>query len=177
MDANRLRLDFLAFALAVSGLCVAMLGFFATRNAAALLMAGLCLAGLIAGRLAGISGLALLGVAVGLLACLWLVWVDAPVGPRKASAGAHAVGGTLIAWAIAITLRARGVRSWALVTMLVLLALTVAWEVAELIADTAIGTALVPSATDSAFDIAFGCFGGLVGIVSAALLAPRRPEG
>jgi hypothetical protein len=177
MDATRLRLDPLAFALAVSGLCLAILGFFATRNAAALLMAGLCLAGLIAGRLAGIPGVVLLAVAVGLLACLWLVWVDAPVGPRKASTGAHAVGGTLIAWAIAITLRRRGVRSWAMVTMLVLLALTLAWEAAELIADAAIGTGLAPSATDSAFDIAFGCLGGLVGIASAVLLAPRRLEG
>ena len=178
MDASRPRIDLFAFALAVCGLGVAMLGFASARNGAALLMAGLCLAGLVVGRLAGISGLALLAVAIGLLVCLWLVWVDTPVGPRKTSAGAHAVGGTLIAWAIASTLRRRGVRWWVLVTMTALFTVTLAWEAAELTADVVVGTGLTPSVRDSTLDVAFGCFGGLVGIASAALLAPpERRDG
>jgi hypothetical protein len=177
MHADRLRIDVLAFAVAIGVLAAAMLAFAASQKGAALVMGGLCLAGLIAGRLAGVSGPALLAVAVGLLGSLWLIVGDAPIGPRETSAAAHVVGGTVIGWAIATTLRGRGVRAWALVTMIALLVLTLAWEAAELISEITVDTSLDLSVSDSTLDVAFGCFGGLVGVASAALLAPPERRG
>ena len=53
MDAGRLRIDLFAFALGALALLSAF--FYGDRNGAALIMCALCLAGLLAARLAGFS--------------------------------------------------------------------------------------------------------------------------
>ena len=139
------------------------------------MMCGICLAGLIAGRLAGISGGVILVAALGLVAILWVVWVDPLSTPRRTSAFAHSAGGVLAGWGIATTLLRRGVPTWAL--------------------DRPrggdrphhrLGARRVRSATacstrpssrtgsTPAWDIFFGCAGGVAGMVVARLLTPQR---
>ena len=104
------------------------------------------MAGLIAGRFAGISGGVILAVALGLVAILWVVWVDPLSTPRRTNAFAHSAGGALAGWGIATTLLRRGVPGWAVGAALAgVLALTVGWEFAEFLGDRALDTALVPS--------------------------------
>ena len=141
-------------------------------------MCGLCLAGLVGGRLAGIPGRALLGVALGLVVLLWLVWIDPPSTGRRTSAFAHAAGGVLAGWAFAITLRPRlSWPAWGFVAMTGILALVFAWELGEWIGDRALETALIPSKRDSALDIFLGSAGGAVAIAAVRWLAPRRSAG
>ncbi len=181
MGIPRQRMDALAFALALATLLATTFGFAAARNGAALVMCATCLAGIICGRLAGISGGVTLAVALGLVAILWIVWVDPLSTPRRTNAVAHSAGGALAGWAIATTVLRRRSPAWALVAMIGVLALTVGWELAELAGDRVLDTALIPSARDSAFDIFFGCLGGAAGIATARLLTaidrPARPMG
>jgi len=133
-------------------------------------MCGICLAGAVAGRVARVPGPVMLAVALGVLAILWMVWVDPPTSSRRTSALAHAGGGALAGWALATTLLARGRRYWAVGALVGILALTVIWEIGELVGDEIFDTALIPKASDSAEDILFGCFGGIAGIATARVL-------
>jgi hypothetical protein len=172
MAASRDNLDWFAFAAAIVVLSAPTLWFVAERNGAAAVMCGLLLAGLFAGRLAGVPGTVLLPVSLGLALILWMVWFD-PVGggPQRTSALAHGAGGLLAGWALAITLRRRlPAPEWALAALLVVGALTIAWELGEYLGDSVLDTSLVPSKGDSAFDIFFGGVGGAAGIALAALL-------
>jgi hypothetical protein len=176
MEVARPRFDMLAFGLALALLATATAGFVANRNGAAAIMCGMCFAGLIAGRLVGISGTVLLPVALGLALILWMVWVDQPTSTRATSAIAHAFGGVLAGWAIAATLR-RHIDDWLSVMLLSLSAvvvLTGVWEVAEYVGDRLFDTALVPKKRDSAEDVFFGTAGGLFGIAFAGLMALVR---
>lgn len=133
-------------------------------------MCGICLAGLVGGRVAGISGPIMLVVALGVLAILWMVWVDPPSTSRRTSALAHGLGGALAGWALATSLHARRWPAWAAAAMIAVLALTIVWELGELIGDGILDTALVPSAGDSALDIILGCMGAAAGVGGAWLL-------
>ena len=177
VEAERPSLDGAAFLLALAAIGIAALAFVATRNGAALIMCSILLAGLVAGRVAGIAGGTLLLVALGLGAVLWIVWIDPVAGPRRTSAIAHFTGGALVAWALGQTLKARGFRHWAEATIVVVAALTVGWEIAEIIGDRVLDTALVPNRTDSALDIFFGCLGGLAGLGVAGFLSLRADSG
>lgn len=175
MELPRQRLDTLAFALGLAALFAACWGFASTRNGAAVVMCGICMAGLIAGRLAGISGGVILAVSLGLVAILWVVWVDPLSTPRRTNAFAHSAGGALAGWGIATTLLRRGIPTWAPVALVAVGALAVGWELAEFLGDGLLDTALVPSRIDSAYDILFGCCGGIAGIVAARILTgPAR---
>lgn len=175
MQIERRTLDAFAFALAIGAISAAAFLFATRANGAAFVMCAICFAGLVAGRLARISGLALLLVAIGLVGILWVAWVDPLSTSRRTSAFAHTSGGLLVGGAIASTLRSRGVRGWAVWALVAVAALTVGWEVCEYLGDRALDTALVPNRGDSAEDVLFGCFGGAVGILVVALL-PSRPE-
>ena len=173
MSAQRSEIDGIAFGLALGALGAATLAFFVTRNGAALVMCGLCLTGLLVGRLAGVPGPVLLFAALGLSWILWIVWVDPVASPRKTSAAAHVGGGALVGWALSEALRRRGFGYWPLLALAGVLALAIAWEIGELIGDSILGTALVPDRSDSAVDIFFGCAGGAIGVGFARLIAPR----
>jgi hypothetical protein len=169
---GRLRIDLFAFALGA----LALLGvaFFETRNGAALVMCALCFAGLVAGRFAGFSNRALVPLAIGLLAILWMIWVDETFTGRQMSMIAHGLGGALIGWALSEYLRVRiSWPQWGLVALVAVFGLTVLWELGEYMGDRVLGTSLRPDKTDSAFDIFFGTFGGATTVVLAWLLAPR----
>ena len=170
--ASRLRIDLFAFAL--GALALLSLAFFETRNGAALVMCGLCLAGLLAARLVGFTNRALVPLAVGLLAILWMIWFDDTFSGPRMSMIAHGVGGALIGWALAEYLRVRiGWPQWGVVALVAVFGLTVLWELGEFIGDHALGTALQPNKRDSAFDIFFGTLGGAATVTLAWLLAPR----
>jgi hypothetical protein len=175
---SRPRLDLLAFGLALALVAWPAVGFISERNGAASIMCAMCLAGLVAGRVAGVPGRVLLPVALGLLVVLWMVWIDPPASSRKTSALAHAIGGTLAGWALAETLRRR-IAGWlaiAILALLVVVCLTVIWELGEYAGDRLFDTALVPRKRDSAEDILFGTLGGAVGILFAAVVASLRPR-
>jgi hypothetical protein len=178
MELRRQAVDALAFVVALAALSAATLEFVANRNGAAVVMCGLCLAGLVAGRIAGVSGLTLLPVALGLAAILWMVWIDPPAGSHKTSALAHAGGGALAGWAIAETLRGR-VRwpLWAAAAIAGVLALAAVWEVGEYLGDRLLDTALVPSERDSALDVFFGGVGATGAVTFVRLLTPRGASG
>ncbi|MQA76034.1 MAG: hypothetical protein GEU88_17155 [Solirubrobacterales bacterium] len=178
MEVRRPQIDALAFALALAALGTATLGFVATRNGAAVVMCGLCLAGLVGGRVVGIPGFALLPVAIGLDVILWLVWIDPPAGSHTMSAFAHGAGGALAGWAIAETLRGR-LRwpLWAIGAIVAVVCLAVAWELGEFIGDRVLDTSLIPSRRDSALDIFFGGLGATSAVALVCLLAPRRGAG
>ena len=72
MNTDRLRLD--PFALALGALALLTLAFVSARNGAALVMCVLCFAGLLSARLIGFSNRALVPLALGLIALLWIVW-------------------------------------------------------------------------------------------------------
>jgi hypothetical protein len=174
MEARSPRIDLFAFAL--GALALLTLGFFAARNGAAVIMCGLCLAGLIAARLAGFSNRALVPATLGLVAILWMAWFHPPGGSHETSALAHGFGGLLVGWALAEYLRHRiAWPLWALSAVAAVLCVTVMWEIGEYIGDRAFDTALIPSARDSALDIFFGTLGGVGGAsLALLLLSPKR---
>ena len=169
---DRLRIDLFAFALGALALLSA--AFYYSRNGAALVMCALCVAGLLAARLAGFSNRALVPVAAGLVVILWMVWIDPPAGSHKTSALAHCAGGALIGWAVSEYLRGRlAWPQWGLAALTAVVGVTVLWELGEYLGDHLLGTALQPNKTDSAVDIFFGSFGGATTVALAWLLAPR----
>ena len=172
MDGRRLRLD--PFAFALGALSLLTFGFFAARNGGALIMCGLCFAGLIAARLAGFSNRALVPLTVGLVILLWVLWIHPPpLTSQQTSALAHGIGGILVGWAVAEFLRGRvDWPLWAIGAVGVVFGLTILWELGELLGDRVLDTALIPSKRDSAMDVAFGTLGGAVGTMVAALAAP-----
>lgn len=175
MPTERLRIDLFAFAL--GALALLSLAFLGARNGAALLMCGLCFAGLLVARLLGFSNRALVPLALGLVVILWMVWVDPPASGRKTSALAHGAGGLLVGWALAEYLRVRVAWPlWGLVAMVAVFGLTVVWELGEYVGDRVLTTALVPDKLDSALDILFGTLGGAVAVGAAWLFMPRSPE-
>jgi hypothetical protein len=180
VDTPRPRLDLLAFALALALVAWPAIAFVSERNGAAAIMCAMCLAGIVAGRIVGVPGRVLLPVAFGLMVVLWMVWIgDVPVGPRKTSALAHAIGGTLAGWALVEVLRHRipDLLAVALLALSVVIFLTLVWELGEYAGDRVFDTALIPSNRDSAEDILFGTFGGLVGITFASVVASWRRGG
>jgi hypothetical protein len=175
MDLNRLRID--AFAFALGALALLTAGFFSTRNSGAVVMCGLCLAGLLVARLAGFSNRALWPLAGGLVVLLWMAWLNPVSDPRTTSAIAHAIGGALVGWALAEFLRGRmSWPGWGLAAIAAVVGVTVAWELGEYMADRLLGSSLAPNKTDSALDIFFGTFGGFATVAFAWLLASRAPE-
>ena len=173
MDVRRLRIDLFAFAL--GALTLLSFAFFGDRNGAALIMCALVIGGLLVARIAGFSNRALVPVALGLVAILWMVWIDPPASSHKTSAFAHFSGGALVGWAVAEYLRTRVAWPlWALAALAAVFGLTVLWEIGEVVGDRLLTTSLVPSARDSAEDIFFGVAGGSVAVAIAWLLAPRR---
>ena len=176
MNLGRLRIDL--FSAALGALALLTLAFVATRNSAAVVMCGLCFAGLLAARAAGFDNRALVPLTAGLIVILWVVWVDPPAaGPRKISALAHFGGGGLVGWALAEYLRTRiAWPAWGAAAIAAVFGLTVVWELGELIADTVLTTALVPDPRDSALDIFFGSLGGSLTVGLAWALMPRTRE-
>ena len=177
MSDRRLRLDDLAYAFALGMLGLIALAFYAARNGAALIMCGLIFAGLVVARLARFSPRTLVPVALGLVAILWIVWIDPPAGPQRTSAMAHFAGGALVGWALAQYLRPRlPWWLWAPAALVAVFGVTVFWEVGELVADRALETALIPNVWDSALDIFFGSLGGagVIFLVSLLPAADRR---
>jgi hypothetical protein len=176
MDAERLRIDLFAFAL--GALTLLTLAFFGAGNGAALVMCGLCLVGLLAGRLLGFSNRALVPLALGLVVILWLVWIDPPASSRKTSAIAHAAGGALVGWALAEYLRARVAWPfWGAAALAAVFGLTLLWELGEYVGDRVLGTSLDPNRLDSALDVFFGSLGGAGAVAFAWLLARPRRDG
>jgi hypothetical protein len=176
VDLPHPRLDLLAFALALALVAWATIAFVSERNGPATIMCTMCLVGLIAGRIVGVPGRVLLPAALGLVVVLWIVWVDPVTSPRKTSALAHTIGGTLVGWALAEALRQR-ISDWLVVALLalsVVIVLTLAWELGEYAGDRLLDTALIPSKRNSAEDILFGIAGGLVGIAFARVVAFLR---
>src|SRR5688500_6507664 len=135
MDDRRLRLDLFVFAVALGAVALLTLSFFSSRNGAALVMCGICIAGLIAARLIGFSNRALVPVAAGFVVLLYLVWINPPfdsASDHRTSALAHGVGGLLIGWAVAEYLRGRVEWPlWAIGAVAVVFGLTVVWEIGE----------------------------------------------
>ncbi len=175
MDGRRPRLDLFAFAL--GALALLTVAFFSARNGAALIMCSHLLAGLVCGRLVGLSNRALVPVALGFIVLLYLVWVNPPFDSEdhRNSALVHGLGGVLIGWAAAEYLRGRVAWPlWAIGAVGVVLGLTVVWEIGEYLGDRILDTALIPSKRDSAIDISFGTLGGACGV---AARVPRRPHG
>ncbi len=173
MQTERLRIDLFAFAL--GALALLSLAFFGARNGAALVMCGLCFAGLLAARLVGFSNRALVPLAFGLVVILWMVWIDPPASSRKTSTLAHGAGGLLIGWALAEYLRVRiAWPLWGLAAAAAVFTLTVLWELGEYLGDRVLTTALIPNKLDSVYDIAFGTAGGLLAVAVAWLLLPGR---
>jgi hypothetical protein len=173
VELLRPRLDRLAFVIALALLAWPAIGFVAERNGAAAIMCAMCVAGLVAGRIAGVPGTVLLPVAFGLTLVLTLVWIGSPVGWRKTSALAHATGGTLAGWALVEALRRR-IRDPVMVILVAVsavFALTLVWELGEYVGDRLFDTALQPSRRDSEEDIFFGTAGGVFGIAVGALVA------
>jgi hypothetical protein len=178
MDGRRLRLD--PFAFALGALSLLTLGFFAARNGAAVIMCSLCFAGLAAARIFGFSNRALVPLAGGLVAILFILWVGdpLPLTSHQLSAFAHASGGVLVGWAVSEYLRGRvGWPTWAIAAMGVVFGLTVLWELGEYVGDRVLNTALETSKTDSALDITFGTFGGAVGTFIATLVPSKLGRG
>jgi hypothetical protein len=176
MDAQRLRIDLFAFAL--GALTLLTLAFFGAGNGAALVMCGLCLAGLLVARLLGFSNRALVPLALGLIVILWLVWIDPPASSRMTSVIAHGAGGALAGWAVAEYLRARiAWPAWGAASVAVVFGLTLLWEVGEYVGDRVLTTSLDPYLRDSVLDIFFGSLGGTAAVGLAWLLARPRRDG
>jgi hypothetical protein len=174
VDASRFRID--SFAFALGGLALVTLAFVVERNGAAVIMCGLCFAGLLTARGVGFSGRALVPLALGLVVILLMVWSASPLSSWQTSTLAHLGGGALMGWVLAEFLRARlSWPLWALLALAGICTLTVVWELGEYLGDRTFETALVPSRLDSAVDIFFGSLGGAIGIgVAWLLLLPRR---
>jgi hypothetical protein len=175
MNTSRPRFD-PAFALALGLMALTAVGFVSERNGGATLMCAMCLAGLVAGGIVGVPGRVLLPVAFGFVVVLWMNWTGLPASPRETSAFAHAIGGSLVGWALVEVLRRR-IRDWpsvALAALTVVIVLTLVWELGEYVGDRLFDTALEPGWRDSAIDIFFGTAGGIVGIAVAGLAASLR---
>ena len=173
MDASRFRID--SFGFALGGLALLGLAFVVERNGAAVIMWGLCVAGLLTARGVGFSGRALVPLALGLVVILVMVWSAPPLSSWQTSTLAHLGGGALMGWVLAESLRARfGWPLWALVALAGVCTLTVVWELGEYLGDRTFETSLDPNRRDSAFDIFFGSLGGAIGIGVVWLLLPRR---
>jgi hypothetical protein len=173
VHASRFRID--SFAFALGALALLTLAFVVERNGAAVIMCGLCFAGLLTARAIGFSRRALVPLALGLVVILLVVWSASPLSSWETSTLAHLGGGVLVGWVLAEFLRARfGWPSSALVALAGVCALTVVWELGEYLGDRTFETALVPSRLDSAVDIFFGSLGGAIGIGVVWLLLPRR---
>jgi hypothetical protein len=170
--AGRPRIDLFPFA--VGALAVPGFAFLSARNGAALVMCGLCLAGLLAGRAAGFSNRALVPLGLGLAVILWFVWIDPLASGPKTSALAHFGGGALVGWALSEFLRTRVAWPyWAALALTAVFGITVLWELGEYLGDRTLGTALAPNRFESAFDIFFGALGGSLTVALAWLFAPR----
>lgn len=173
MDVSRFRID--SFVFALGALALLTFAFVSDRNGAAVIMCGLCFAGLLTGRVAGFSNRALVPLALGLVVILWMVWIAPPLSSRQTSTLAHFAGGALMGWALAEYLRGRlGWPVWALVALVAVSTLTIVWELGEYLGDRTLETSLIPNRRDSALDIFFGSLGGTIGIGVAWLLLPRR---
>lgn len=175
MDVGRLRID--PFAFALGALALLTFAFLAARNGAALIMCGLCIAGLLAARVIGFSDRALVPVAVGVVGLLWVVWIVQPGDSHQTSALAHGMGGVLAGWAIAEYLRSRlEGPEWMIAAFAAVVLIAVLWELGEYVGDRALDTGLIPNKRDSAVDIAFGACGGAIGVAVAWLLLSSRPR-
>ena len=173
---TRFRIDLFAFALGALALLSA--AFYNSRNGAAFVMCGLCVAGLVAARLAGFSNRALVPVAAGVVVLLWMVWIDPPASSQRTSALAHGAGGALVGWALSEYLRGRiSWPQWGIVALVAVFGVTVLWEIGEYAGDHLLTTDLQLNKTDSALDIFLGCFGGATTVALAWLLAPRTARG
>ena len=175
MNTWRPRFD-PAFALALGLMALTAVGFISERNGAATLMCAMCLAGLLAGGIVGVPGRVLLPVAFGFVVVLWLNWSGLPTGPRETSAFAHAIGGSLVGWAL-VEVLCRRIRDWlsaALVALTVVIVLTLVWELGEYVGDRLFDTAVEPGWRDSAIDIFFGTAGGIIGIAVGGLAVSLR---
>ena len=173
MNTGRLRLDLFAFAL--GALALLTVAFVSGRNGGAVVMCGLCFAGLLSARLIGFSNRALVPLALGLVALLWLVWIQPPASSHQTSALAHGAGGVLAGWALAEFLRTRmPALQWMILALAGVFALTVLWELGEYFGDRMLTTGLIPNKRDSAVDILLGSFGGALGVGFAWLLLPHR---
>jgi hypothetical protein len=108
-----------------------------------------------------------------------MIWIDSPVGPRKTSALAHAIGGALAGWALVEALGhlIRDLLLVALMAISAVIVLTLVRELGEYAGDRLFDTALQPSKRDSAEDILFGTAGGMVGIVFGGCVAFWRRGG
>ena len=158
--------------LALGALCLLGLGFYAARNAPAVIMCAFCFGGVVVARIGGFSNRAVVPLALGLVALLVFVWSSPPEDALRTSALAHLAGGCLAGWAIAEFLGARTGGATLVVTAIAaVVAITIAWELGEILADRTFDTALTPSKRDSAFDIFFGTLGGTLGVGASMLLA------
>ena len=88
---SRARLDLLAFGLALVLVASPAIGFISERNGAAAIMSIMCLAGLLAGRIAGVPGRVLLAGAFGLLVVLWIARCRCATGPPLPPRGASVI--------------------------------------------------------------------------------------
>ena len=175
VDASRFRID--SFTFALGGLALLTLAFVVERHGAAVMMCGLCFAGLLTARGVGFSGRALVPLALGLVVILLMVWSTPPLSAWQTSTLAHLGGGALMGWVLAEFLRVRlGWPLWALVAVAAVGTLTVVWELGEYLGDLTLETSLIPNRRDSAFDIFFGSLGGAIGIGVAWLLLPLRGQ-
>jgi hypothetical protein len=173
MDVGRLRID--GFAFALGALALLTFAFVYTRNGAALIMCGLCFAGLLTARVVGFSNRALVPVALGVVALLWIVWIEQPGDSHQTSALAHGLGGVLAGWAFSEFLRTRlDPPLWLFAAIAGVITLTVLWELGEYVGDRALDTGLIPNKRDSAVDIIVGSGGGALGVTLAWLVLPQR---
>ena len=170
MQTARPQLDHLAFVFALALMAWPAILFVSERNGAAAVMSAMCLAGLVGGRVVGVPGRVLLGVAIGLLVALWMIWIHPPAGARRTSALAHTIGGILVGWALveALRHRMRNPLAIALLALSAVVALTLVWELGEYAGDRLFDTTLQPRKQDSAEDILFGIAGGRIGSPSPA---------
>jgi hypothetical protein len=174
---DRRLIDLSAYAFALGALALLALAFLAARNGAALIMCGLIFTGLVVARLADFSTRTLVPVALGLVAILWMVWIDPPASSHKTSAIAHTAGGALVGWAVSEYLRVRiAWPVWAAAALAAAFGVTLLWEIGELAGDRVLDTALVPNPLDSVADVFFGTAGATAAIFTAWLLAPRPRE-
>ena len=172
MDTGRFRIG--SFVCALGGFGLLTLAFVVERNGAAVIMCGLCVAGLLTARGLGFPGRALLPLAAGLVVILLMVWSAPPLSAWETSTLAHLAGGALVGWVLADFLQTRlGRPWWALAVVAGVCTLTVVWEIGEFLGDRVFATALIPSWGDSAVDIVSGTLGGAIGLGVAWLLRRR----
>jgi hypothetical protein len=176
MTGRHLRFADTAYVAALGALGLLALAFYAARNGAALVMCGLIFAGLVPARFANFSPRTLFPVALGLVAILWIVWIDPPAGSLRTGALAHLAGGALAGWALSQYLRPRlAWPLWVAAALAAVFGVTVLWELGELVADRVIDTALNPNRRGAALDVFFGSVGGGAAVLLASMLpAPKQ---